>query len=147
MAEHQQRPGFMPEKGPSTSQVLAVITLFPVGGILLVLSGLTLAGTLIGLTVATPTFRDLQPNPGPRSSGSRTGYHRISHLRRLRNHRTVFTLLDRQLPPERPRNGANGACKVESAGGCGPVGHEGEGSWAWNPRQGTRNYKDMNNQA
>lgn len=91
-----------------------------------------------------PTFRDLQPNPGPRSSGSRTGYHRIPHLRRLRNHRTVFTLLDCQLPPERPRNGANGACKVESAGGGGPVGHEGEGSWAWNPRQGTRNYKDMN---
>ena len=61
MAEHQQRPGFMPEKGPSTSQVLAVITLFPVGGILLVISGLTLAGTLIGLTVATPLFVIFSP--------------------------------------------------------------------------------------
>ena len=64
MAEHQHRPGFMPEKrpgGPSTSQILAVITLFPVGGILLVISGLTLAGTLIGLTVATPLFVIFSP--------------------------------------------------------------------------------------
>lgn len=44
------------ERGPSTSQVLAVIAGLPVGGILLLLAGLTLAGTLAGLTVATPLF-------------------------------------------------------------------------------------------
>nr|AVI16670.1 oleosin 17.5 kDa protein [Paeonia ostii] len=44
------------QKGPSTSQVLAVVTLLPVGGILLALSGLTLAGTVLGLALATPVF-------------------------------------------------------------------------------------------
>ncbi|XAR67988.1 hypothetical protein NMG60_11002958 [Bertholletia excelsa] len=67
MAEHryddqgyyyQQRSG---EKGPSKSQVLAVVTLLPVGGVLLLISGLTLAGTLIGLTVATPLFVIFSP--------------------------------------------------------------------------------------
>ncbi|KAK6920655.1 Oleosin [Dillenia turbinata] len=72
MAEPQQiqvRPqqpvegikGLLPEKTPSKSQVLAVITLFPVGGILLVLSGLTLTGSLIGLAVATPLFIIFSP--------------------------------------------------------------------------------------
>lgn len=62
MAEHQQHPAAsslkqtIQEKGPSTSQVLAVITLFPLGGVLLFLAGITLAGTLIGLMVATPIF-------------------------------------------------------------------------------------------
>ncbi|KAL7161726.1 hypothetical protein ACSBR2_042239 [Camellia fascicularis] len=48
--------GFLPEKGPSKSQILAVVTLLPVGGFLLLLSGLTLTGTLIGLAVITPLF-------------------------------------------------------------------------------------------
>ena len=48
--------GFLPEKGPSKSQILAVVTLLPVGGFLLLLSGLTLTGTLIGLAVTTPLF-------------------------------------------------------------------------------------------
>lgn len=64
--EGQQQPqeGFkslLPEKGPSTSQVLAVVTLFPLGGFLLLLAGLTLTGTLIGLTVATPLFVIFSP--------------------------------------------------------------------------------------
>ncbi|KAL2539570.1 Oleosin 5 [Abeliophyllum distichum] len=55
MAEYHQQQ--QTEKGrPSTSQVLAVVILFPVGGILLCLSGLTLAGSLIGLALATPVF-------------------------------------------------------------------------------------------
>ncbi|RDX62719.1 hypothetical protein CR513_58915, partial [Mucuna pruriens] len=44
------------ERGPSTSQVLAVLAGLPIGGILLLLAGLTLAGTLTGLAIATPLF-------------------------------------------------------------------------------------------
>ncbi|KAK6924808.1 Oleosin [Dillenia turbinata] len=72
MAEPQQiqaRPpqpaegikSLLPEKAPSKSQVLAVVTLFPIGGILLILSGLTLTGSLIGLAVATPLFIIFSP--------------------------------------------------------------------------------------
>ncbi|XVF60242.1 hypothetical protein PTKIN_Ptkin08bG0029100 [Pterospermum kingtungense] len=49
------------QSGPSTSQVLAVLTLLPVGGTLLALAGLTLAGTVIGLLVATPLFIIFSP--------------------------------------------------------------------------------------
>ncbi|CAJ1783625.1 unnamed protein product [Sphenostylis stenocarpa] len=42
------------ERVPSASQVLAVVVGLPVGGILLLLAGLTLAGTLTGLAVAIP---------------------------------------------------------------------------------------------
>ncbi|KAL3526393.1 hypothetical protein ACH5RR_011049 [Cinchona calisaya] len=62
----QYRPGYgeggvksllpQPQRGPTTSQVLAVVTLLPVGGTLLCLAGLTLAGTLIGLALTTPLF-------------------------------------------------------------------------------------------
>ncbi|PHT53934.1 Oleosin 5 [Capsicum baccatum] len=51
----------LPQQGPSKSQVLAVVTLFPVGGALLFLAGLTLVGTLIGLAVATPVFLLFSP--------------------------------------------------------------------------------------
>ncbi|XP_068642116.1 oleosin Cor a 15-like [Aristolochia californica] len=71
MAEHQQHhpghqageslKGILPEKGPSSSQVIAVIALFPVGGILLTLSGLTLAASIIGLLLATPVFLIFSP--------------------------------------------------------------------------------------
>ncbi|EOY02487.1 hypothetical protein QUC31_018145 [Theobroma cacao] len=47
--------------GPSATQVLAVLTLLPVGGILLALAGLTLTGTVIGLCVATPLFIIFSP--------------------------------------------------------------------------------------
>ncbi|KAL5813814.1 hypothetical protein ACOSQ3_024588 [Xanthoceras sorbifolium] len=64
--QQQQHPtdaikGMLPEKAPSKSQVLAVVTLLPVGGTLLLLSGLTLAGTLIGLAVTTPLFLLFSP--------------------------------------------------------------------------------------
>ncbi|KAA8540782.1 hypothetical protein F0562_024299 [Nyssa sinensis] len=63
MAEHQQQSGdaFNREKGPSTSKILAVITLLPVGGVLLFLAGLTLTGSLIGLAVTTPLFMIFSP--------------------------------------------------------------------------------------
>ncbi|XP_060204584.1 oleosin H2-like [Lycium barbarum] len=51
----------LPQRGPSKSQVLAVVTLFPVGGALLCLAGLTLAGTLTGLALATPVFLLFSP--------------------------------------------------------------------------------------
>nr|AAL92479.1 oleosin [Olea europaea subsp. europaea] len=51
----------LPKKGPSTSQVLAVVTLLPVGGTLLALAGLTLVESLIGLAVTTPLFIIFSP--------------------------------------------------------------------------------------
>ncbi|PHU27746.1 Oleosin [Capsicum chinense] len=49
------------QKGPSATQILAIVTLLPVGGTLLCLAGITLAGTLIGLAVATPVFLLFSP--------------------------------------------------------------------------------------
>ncbi|XP_048133386.1 disease resistance protein RPV1-like [Rhodamnia argentea] len=43
-------------RGPSTAQVLKVVTLVLLSGVLLLLAGLTLAGTLIGLAVTAPLF-------------------------------------------------------------------------------------------
>ncbi|XP_022993105.1 oleosin 18.2 kDa-like [Cucurbita maxima] len=48
-------------QGPSASKILAVVTLVPVGGTLLGLSGLTLAATLFGLAVSTPVFLLFSP--------------------------------------------------------------------------------------
>lgn len=42
--------------GPSKGKILAVVTLLPVGGSLLGLSGLTLAASVTGLAVVTPIF-------------------------------------------------------------------------------------------
>ncbi|KAL5209621.1 hypothetical protein ABZP36_005244 [Zizania latifolia] len=53
--------GMLPDKGPSASQALTVATLFPLGGLLLVLSGLALAGSVVGLAVATPVFLLFSP--------------------------------------------------------------------------------------
>ncbi|KAK9061706.1 hypothetical protein SSX86_018889 [Deinandra increscens subsp. villosa] len=49
------------QNGPSKSKVLAVMALLPVGGALLGLAGITLAGTMIGLAVATPVFIIFSP--------------------------------------------------------------------------------------
>lgn len=61
--QQQQRPtdamkGMFPEKGegPPTSKILAVVTLLPLAGFLLLVSALTLAATLLGLAVSTPLF-------------------------------------------------------------------------------------------
>ncbi|KAJ7970791.1 Oleosin family protein [Quillaja saponaria] len=57
--QHRNEGGvktLLPERGPSSSQVIAVITGLPVGGTLLGLAGLTLVVTLIGLAVTTPLF-------------------------------------------------------------------------------------------
>ncbi|GER29504.1 oleosin [Striga asiatica] len=51
----------LPQKGPSTGQILAVVALLPVTGTLLALAGLTLAGSLVGLAVATPLFVIFSP--------------------------------------------------------------------------------------
>ncbi|KAK4346272.1 hypothetical protein RND71_032611 [Anisodus tanguticus] len=64
---HQQhRPGGMmksilPQKGPTATQILAIVTLLPVGGTLFCLAGITLICTLIGLAVATPVFLLFSP--------------------------------------------------------------------------------------
>ncbi|XP_076930315.1 oleosin H2-like [Bidens hawaiensis] len=50
---HQQKDD---EYYYSTSKVLAVLTLFPIGGVCFLLSGLTLTATLIVLTISTPLF-------------------------------------------------------------------------------------------
>ncbi|PIN04487.1 hypothetical protein CDL12_05454 [Handroanthus impetiginosus] len=51
----------LPQEGPSTAQILAIITLLPVTGTLLGLAGITLVGTLIGLAVAIPLFVIFSP--------------------------------------------------------------------------------------
>ncbi|KAJ8759105.1 hypothetical protein K2173_004111 [Erythroxylum novogranatense] len=67
MAEHQLGPrdegikGVLPERGPSSSQVLAVMTLLRLDGFLLLLAGLTLTVTLIGLAVSSPIFMICSP--------------------------------------------------------------------------------------
>ncbi|KAI7741358.1 hypothetical protein M8C21_014700 [Ambrosia artemisiifolia] len=52
---------YQQHQGPSKSKVLAVMALLPVGGALLGLAGITLAGTMIGLAVATPLFVIFSP--------------------------------------------------------------------------------------
>ncbi|KAL1819477.1 hypothetical protein DCAR_0415756 [Daucus carota subsp. sativus] len=49
------------QNGPTTSQVLAIITLLPVGATLLGLAGITFIGTVIGLAVTTPVFIIFSP--------------------------------------------------------------------------------------
>ncbi|XP_074363642.1 oleosin H2-like [Apium graveolens] len=46
----------LPKNTPSTSQVLAVVTLLLVSGTHILLAGITLIGTLKGLALATPLF-------------------------------------------------------------------------------------------
>ncbi|KAJ4961247.1 hypothetical protein NE237_021157 [Protea cynaroides] len=55
-AQQQQQ-----DRGPTTSQILAVITLFPIGGILLTLAGVILTITVIGLALTTPLFVIFSP--------------------------------------------------------------------------------------
>ncbi|KAL4577166.1 hypothetical protein LXL04_013270 [Taraxacum kok-saghyz] len=52
---------FTQQGGPSTSKVLAVMALLPIGGILLGLAGITLVGSMIGLAIATPVFIIFSP--------------------------------------------------------------------------------------
>ncbi|GER36876.1 oleosin [Striga asiatica] len=58
------RDQLLPHKGgggPSAQQILAIAALLPVGGSLLGLAGIILAGTLVGLAVATPLFVIFSP--------------------------------------------------------------------------------------
>ncbi|KAL1203388.1 Oleosin 20.3 kDa [Cardamine amara subsp. amara] len=48
-------------RGPSSNQVLSLIIGVPVGGTLLALAGLTLAGSVIGLLVSIPLFLLFSP--------------------------------------------------------------------------------------
>ena len=57
------------QRRPSASKVLAVITLLPVGGTLLLLSGLSFIGSMIGLAVATPLFLIFSPVLVPEAIG------------------------------------------------------------------------------
>ncbi|CAN6287148.1 unnamed protein product [Urochloa humidicola] len=57
----EQVKGMIHDKSPTASQALTVATLFPLGGLLLVLSGLALAGSVVGLAVATPVFLLFSP--------------------------------------------------------------------------------------
>lgn len=44
------------EMGPSASQVMAVLAGVPIGGTLLLLAGMSLIGSLVGLAIVTPLF-------------------------------------------------------------------------------------------
>ncbi|KZV45665.1 oleosin 5-like [Dorcoceras hygrometricum] len=62
--QHRYEVGGKPgptQKSPTTSQILAIVTLLPVSGTLLCLAGVILAGTLISLAVATPLFVIFSP--------------------------------------------------------------------------------------
>ncbi|KAJ8566962.1 hypothetical protein K7X08_019170 [Anisodus acutangulus] len=64
--QHQHRPGgkmksILPQKGPTATQILAIVTLLPVGGTLFCLAGITLICTLIGLAVVIPVFLLFSP--------------------------------------------------------------------------------------
>ncbi|XP_010514477.1 PREDICTED: oleosin 20.3 kDa-like [Camelina sativa] len=48
-------------RGPSTNQIIALIAGVPIGGTLLTLAGLTLAGSVIGLLVSIPLFLLFSP--------------------------------------------------------------------------------------
>ncbi|GFZ12012.1 hypothetical protein Acr_23g0003970 [Actinidia rufa] len=60
MAELRQ-PDQPRAAGPTKTQILAVVTGLPVGGGLLLLAGITLAGTLLSLAVTTPLFVIFSP--------------------------------------------------------------------------------------
>lgn len=60
-AHHEVVGGMKRQKSPSVTQILAIVTLLPVGGTLLCLAGITLVGTLTGLAVATPVFLLFSP--------------------------------------------------------------------------------------
>ncbi|KAF5732275.1 oleosin 1-like [Tripterygium wilfordii] len=62
MAEiHQQLPRPAMQQEPGSRQVVKAATAVTAGGSLLVLSGLTLTGTVIALTVATPVLVIFSP--------------------------------------------------------------------------------------
>ncbi|KAE8682123.1 Oleosin 16.4 kDa [Hibiscus syriacus] len=68
MAEHRQQlqptdntKNRFHENGPSTSNVLTVLTLLPIGATLLLLSGLSFLGSLIALAIAVPIFLIFSP--------------------------------------------------------------------------------------
>ncbi|URD90805.1 hypothetical protein MUK42_26661 [Musa troglodytarum] len=51
----------IPEKGPTATQALTVAIMFPLGGLLLTVAGLTLTGSVIGLVVLAPVFLLFSP--------------------------------------------------------------------------------------
>lgn len=73
--QQQQQPGQMQSyfpggggdrkratsSGPSTTQIIVALSVLPIGGTLLFLSGLTFTGTVIGLALATPVFVIFSP--------------------------------------------------------------------------------------
>ncbi|GAV79479.1 Oleosin domain-containing protein [Cephalotus follicularis] len=63
MAEHQQQLHHHQQQGqqPRSHQVVKAATAATAGGSLLILSGLTLAGTVIALTIATPLLVIFSP--------------------------------------------------------------------------------------
>ncbi|XP_010555609.1 PREDICTED: oleosin Bn-III-like [Tarenaya hassleriana] len=61
MADVQPRPLEMSREQPKSRQMVKAATAVTAGGSLLVLSGLTLAGTVIALTVATPLLVIFSP--------------------------------------------------------------------------------------
>ncbi|GMI90704.1 hypothetical protein like AT3G01570 [Hibiscus trionum] len=68
MAEHRQQlhrtdnmKYHFHENAPSTSKVLTVATILPIGGTLLLLSGFSFIGSLIVLAIAAPVFLIFSP--------------------------------------------------------------------------------------
>lgn len=67
--QHRQKTGgitdsvksILLDRGPTKTQALAVVTLFPTGGILLSLSGLALAASVVGFGLLVPIFLLFSP--------------------------------------------------------------------------------------
>ncbi|KAI3840077.1 hypothetical protein MKX03_017278 [Papaver bracteatum] len=59
--QHGQQLGQLHQQQPRSYQVVKAATAVTAGGSFLILSGLTLAGTVIGLTVATPVLVIFSP--------------------------------------------------------------------------------------
>lgn len=60
---HQQHyhPHQSTQKHISNSQIITIITLFPLGGLLLLLAAITLTGTIIAVAAVTPLFVIFSP--------------------------------------------------------------------------------------
>ncbi|KAK8945155.1 hypothetical protein KSP39_PZI008025 [Platanthera zijinensis] len=60
-SQQQQQQQYSPEDRPVPHQIIKAVTAATAGGSLLLLSGLILTGTVIGLTVATPLLVIFSP--------------------------------------------------------------------------------------
>ncbi|RVX08693.1 hypothetical protein CK203_011063 [Vitis vinifera] len=84
--------------GLSISQILALITLLPTGGTLLLFAGLTFAASMVGLAVATPAVPDIQSSSRPGGCRRRACCERLYHVPDLGSDGSVGVVVCMGLP-------------------------------------------------